>query len=235
MLYARDMTRSQSKGARGVLAALAFVVLCWPAPARTEDQSQPQPAALPAAPDAKPATAQTAQPGSEPAAALDGGESAKTPGAAHSASGADASAPAPSASPGAKKTLRQGPKSVLTKINPKRLLRDRAYQKAATTFLTFCKDWERRLRDRESFNLTSIAWKLKDGFETAVYTGYSNVESCTTKETDSGFALGKLTYEEIEYYLAGKTRDEALHAKPQPAGKTHTTEIFRWDKGKWFY
>ncbi|HYB89749.1 MAG TPA: hypothetical protein VEC38_01760 [Candidatus Binataceae bacterium] len=126
-------------------------------------------------------------------------------------------------------------KAALTKISPKRLLQDREYKKAATNFVTFCKDWEQRLRDRETFNLTSIVWKFRDGFETAQYTGYSNVETCTTKETDSGFALGKLTYEEISYYLAGKTRDEALHAKPQPTGKTHTTEIFRWDKGKWFY
>ena len=29
--------------------------------------------------------------------------------------------------------------------------------------------------------------------------------------------------------------NEARHAAPKTVSDTHTTEIFRWDNGKWFY
>ena len=132
-------------------------------------------------------------------------------------------------------TIKEKVKAALSKVNPARLLQDREYQKAASTFSQFCQDWQGKLRDREKFNLSKLVWTSKNGFETATYTGYSNIQSCTTKESAQGFALGKLSYEEITYYLVGKTPDEALKAKPQDTGEIRTTEIFRWDKGKWFY
>ena len=124
---------------------------------------------------------------------------------------------------------------MLAKVSPERLLRDREYKTAASKFSSFCEDWGHKLKEREKYNLSKLVWTHKGDYETTTYTGYSSIESCTTKESEQGFALGKLSYEEVTYYLVGKTASEALAAKPQDTGEVHTTEIFRWDKGKWFY
>lgn len=131
--------------------------------------------------------------------------------------------------------LRQKVKDVLTKLTPERARLDHDYQQAALLFPSFCKDWERKLRDRESNNVAHLIWKLENGFETALYTGYGPVETCETHQSDQGFSIGKLTYEEFHYRMKGKTLDEAKATKATPVDDTHTTEIFRWDKGKWFY
>jgi len=109
------------------------------------------------------------------------------------------------------------------------------YDHAASLFPGFCKDWQRMLHDREANNLGHIAWKPSGGYETATYTGYGNIESCVTKESLEGVPIGKLTYEEMNYYLVGKTVSEAQHATPRLVHQTHTLEIFSWDKNKWFY
>lgn len=139
------------------------------------------------------------------------------------------------ASPAKKKTLRERAKSALHKINPARLLRDREYKKASAVFPSFCKDWEHKLHEREVNNLNHVAWTEKDGYETGTYTGYSPVEKCECHQSADGYSIGKVTYEEFMYYVTGKTKDEAEHAKPQVTETTTTTELFRWDKGKWFY
>lgn len=131
--------------------------------------------------------------------------------------------------------LRQKVKDVLTKLSPERARLDHDYQQAAALFPSFCKDWERKLRDRETNNVAHLIWKLENGFETALYTGYGPVESCEAHQSDQGFSIGKLTYEEFHYLIKGKTMDEAAHSKATPVDDTHTTEIFRWEKGKWFY
>jgi hypothetical protein len=41
--------------------------------------------------------------------------------------------------------------------------------------------------------------------------------------------------QEYTYYLSGKSQDEARHAAPKTINDVRTTEIFRWEKGKWFY
>jgi len=152
---------------------------------------------------------------------------------------------APTVSPPAQKTsdlkalhdpaLQQRTKDVLATLSPERRRLDHEYQEAAALFPSFCKDWEQKLRDRETNNLEHIMWKLENGFETALYTGYSQLESCETHQSPQGFSIGKLSYEEFHYLIKEKTLDEAKHAKGTKVDDTHTTEIFRWDKGKWFY
>jgi hypothetical protein len=126
-------------------------------------------------------------------------------------------------------------KRVLRRLNPIRLLREHEYKKAASAFPAFCKHWQSLLHERETYNLSQIKWLPKDGYQTATYTGYGNIQSCTCEQSPGGFAIGKLTYDEFEYYIAGKTIDEARRAKPRPVVITVTTELFRWDHGKWFY
>ncbi len=134
-----------------------------------------------------------------------------------------------------RKKIKEKVKAALHKINPMRALRDREFKKASALFPAFCKDWEHKLHEREVNNEKSIAWELKDGYETGSYVGYGPVNYCEAHQSSDGFSIGKLKYDEVKYYLAGKTRDEAEHAKPQVQDTTATTELFRWDKGKWFY
>ena len=131
--------------------------------------------------------------------------------------------------------LQQQTKDVLTTLSPERRRMDREYQQAAALFPGFCKDWEQKLRDREANNIEHLELKLENGFETALYIGYSSVESCETHQSPQGFSIGKLSYEEFHYLIKEKTLDEAKHSKGTKVDDTHTTEIFRWDKGKWFY
>jgi uncharacterized protein YeaO (DUF488 family) len=141
-------------------------------------------------------------------------------------------AAAASPSPG---VLKRSVTAMISKVTPERLLRDKQFKRAAAEFPEFCHEWEKNLRDREQNNLAHLIFQLKGGWETASYTGYGKVESCEAHESKEGFAIGRLTYEEFIYYVTGKTEDEARKASPKTVSDTHTTEIFRWDKNKWFY
>jgi hypothetical protein len=89
-------------------------------------------------------------------------------------------------------------------------------------------------RERERHQAELIEWQDREGWKTATYRGYSPIQSCTCKLKD-GVPVGEITYNTIEYYLAGHTVDEARHAHPIVAGSTTTTEIVRWNDGKWEY
>jgi hypothetical protein len=143
--------------------------------------------------------------------------------------------PNPAAPQTAGKSLKTKVKAALQKVNPLRLLRDREFKKAAALFPNFCKDWERKLHDREVNNQSHIAWQVKDGWETGTYTGYSPVQQCECHQSTDGYSIGKVKYDEFKYYIVGKTPDEAKHAKPKVTDDTDTTELFRWDKEAWFY
>ena len=155
---------------------------------------------------------------------------------ASSAPASDSAAvPAATASPAAKKTLRQEVKKLIAKITPDRIKRDIEFKKASALFPDFCKHWEQDLHDREVNNLSKLKFVLKEGFETATYTGYGKVAECESHQSKDGYSIGKISYEEFVYYIVGKSEDEARHAAPKTVSDTHTTEIFRWDNGKWFY
>jgi hypothetical protein len=115
------------------------------------------------------------------------------------------------------------------------MVQQRKFERASSDFPAFCQSWERRLHDREVDNISHINWQKRDGYETATYVAYSQVEDCETKETSRGVPIGKLSYEEYNYYLVGKTVDQAKHAAPKLLGRTNTLEIFSWEKNRWFY
>jgi hypothetical protein len=100
---------------------------------------------------------------------------------------------------------------------------------------SFCQDWDSKLHERELNNLAHLTWQEKNGYKTATYVGYGKVNGCQCKESAEGVPIGKVTYDEYQYYLVGKTLDEAKTAKPKVTGTTRTLEIFSWDKEQWFY
>jgi len=143
--------------------------------------------------------------------------------------------PATDASAPPKKSLKQRVKSIVEKLTPDRIKRNREFAKAAPLFPDFCKHWEQNLRDREANNRAKLNYSLKDGFETATYTGYGKIAGCEAHQSKDGYSIGKLSYEEYIYYLVGKTKEEASSAVPKAISDTHTTEIFRYENNKWFY
>jgi hypothetical protein len=140
-----------------------------------------------------------------------------------------------SASPTAKKTLGQKVKSLVTRLTPERITRDIEFRKASALFPEFCRHWAQDLHERETNNLSNLKFSERDGFETATYTAYGNIAACESHQSRDGYSIGKITYEEYTYYLSGKSEEEARHAQPKTINDLRTTEIFRWDKGKWFY
>jgi hypothetical protein len=127
-----------------------------------------------------------------------------------------------------KKSLGQRVKSMVERLTPERIKRNREFRTASATFPDFCKHWEKNLRDREVNNLTKLNFSEKDGFETATYTGYGKIVGCESHQSRDGYAIGKLSYEEFVYYVVGKTKEEARSATPKAISDLHSTEIFRW-------
>jgi hypothetical protein len=140
-----------------------------------------------------------------------------------------------STSPTANKTLRQRVKSMVDKLTPERITRNREFKVASATFPNFCKHWEQNLRDRERNNVAKLNFSEKDGFEAATYTGYGSIVGCEAHQSKDGYSIGKLSYEEFVYYVVGRTKEEARNAAPKAISDLHTTEIFRWENNKWFY
>ena len=132
-------------------------------------------------------------------------------------------------------TLRQKVKTLITKITPERIKRDIEYRKASALFPDFCKHWGQDLQERETNNLSKLEFVPREGFQTATYTGYGKIAACESHQSRDGYSIGKITYEEYTYYISGKSEDEARHAVPKTINDLRTTEIFRWDKDKWFY
>jgi len=73
------------------------------------------------------------------------------------------SASASDTSSTANKTLRQRVKSMVEKLTPERIKRNREFRQAAATFPDFCKHWEQNLRDRERNNVAKLNFSQKDG------------------------------------------------------------------------
>ncbi len=111
----------------------------------------------------------------------------------------------------------------------------RTFERARSAFSGFCGEWERKLRQRERNNLGAIQWKEQNGWKIGQYLGYSRIKTCTCKQSSHGQPVGMLTYGEMNYYLTGKTIEEAKHATPKGTLATETTEIFRWGLNKWEY
>jgi len=108
------------------------------------------------------------------------------------------------------------------------------WNQAVAALPSFCGEWQRMLHDREVNNLAHLQWQQKQGYATATYVGYGKILGCKAKESEEGVPLGKVVYEERDYYLAGKTPADA-EAHPQLMRTTNTLEIFSWEKDRWFY
>ncbi len=242
MLYTSDMASLRWQ-ATTTAAALALIVSAWSPLARAQDQSTAAGRTYPPAAIAPDVTQRADHAASIAASAA----ADSTPASPHGASSTAANLQLPSALGGpsanpspvaaatpAKKSLKEQAKALVKSLNPARLMMDRQYAKASAAFPAFCKTWEQKLKDREKNNLAHIAWRFDNGFQTALYTGYSTVESCESHQSATGFSIGKLSYEEFHYLIKAKTVDEAKTTKATPVDDTHTTEIFRWDKGAWF-
>jgi hypothetical protein len=226
-------------------AALVLIISAWSPLARAQYQSSGAGEARTYPPAAiAPDVTQRANHAASVAASAAADSTLASPQSASSAAAEDhlpAALGGPAANPSpvaaaapAKKTIKEQVKAVVKSLNPARLMMDRQYAKASAAFPAFCKNWEQKLKDREKNNLAHIAWRFDNGFETALYTGYSTVESCEAHQSAQGFSIGKLSYEEFHYLIKAKTVDEAKTTKATPVDDTHTTEIFRWDKGAWF-
>lgn len=127
-------------------------------------------------------------------------------------------------------------KAALSRLNTKVSAATRhLFERASAAFPSFCEDWERKLRERERHNLSSIKWQDKSGWKIGYYVGYGKILLCQCEASTRGMPVGKLKYQETNYYLAGKTIDEALHALPKATDVTITTELFRWGKDNWVY
>jgi hypothetical protein len=108
------------------------------------------------------------------------------------------------------------------------------WELATASLPSFCQDWDRLLHDREVNNLSHLDWHQQQGFQTATYTGYGKVQGCQAKESEEGVPIGKVSYQEMSYYLAGKSVDDAK-SHPKLLGTTNTLEIFSFEKDRWFY
>jgi hypothetical protein len=200
------------------------------------EEAAPQAAGQPAAETASPAAVSAPAPDTKPEAA-----EAKPDALAPSSHESSAAAKDSSASPNGgteqhEKTAKSGMYDLhqaLKQLPSSKRPGDNVFERATETFPAFCKDWQRRLHDRELNNLENMTWKDKDGYKTGTYLGYSPIKTCNCKRSTGGVPIGELTYQETEYYLQGKTPDEARHSQPRPVGITNTTEIFRWDHNKW--
>lgn len=170
-----------------------------------------------------------------PAAGQSGAASGGQAESSQVSSEALASAPQAEAWPARKRSVKERLSAALSKAEPPGRLRKREYKQAETAFPAFCRRWERLLHERELNNLGHIEWRPRAGYQTGFYTGYSGIKSCACKRSAAGFAIGKLTYQEMKYYVVGRTPEEARRVKPTVVELTPTTELFRWDHGKWFY
>jgi len=108
------------------------------------------------------------------------------------------------------------------------------WERAVAALPGFCHEWEKLLHDREIDNVAHLDWRDRDGYEIATYTGYGKVRGCEAKESTQGIPIGKVIYDEKNYYLVGKSIDEAK-SHPKLIGTTNTLEIFSWERDRWFY
>jgi hypothetical protein len=106
------------------------------------------------------------------------------------------------------------------------------YEQAARSFPELCHAWQRKLDEDARNQKNLLQWQDREGWKTATYSSYGPIQSCTCKLRD-GVPLGRITYEEIEYYIAGRTVEEARNAQPITVGSTNTIVILRWENGRW--
>jgi len=102
-------------------------------------------------------------------------------------------------------------------------------------FQAFCDEWMQKLRDRETYNTSHIAWDTHDGSVSGEYVGYDTKCTCIAHEEPGKDPIGKITYRETRYRRAGASESAALAAPATAVEQSDVTEIFRFGKGRWQY
>jgi hypothetical protein len=102
-------------------------------------------------------------------------------------------------------------------------------------FQAFCDVWMQKLRDREIYNTSHIAWDHRDGHVIGEYVSYARECTCEAREEPGKDPIGKITYREVRYRREGTTPVEALAAPGTIVEQSDVTEIFRYGKGAWQY
>ncbi len=102
-------------------------------------------------------------------------------------------------------------------------------------FQAFCDEWMQKLRDRETYNTSHIAWDTHDGSVSGEYVGYDTKCTCIAREAPGKDPIGKITYRETRYRRAGASESAALAAPATAVEQSDVTEIFRFGKGRWQY
>ena len=104
------------------------------------------------------------------------------------------------------------------------------------SFKEFCELWMGKLVERERFNKQQIKWHPAASGVEGDYVGYSVEHTCDLRPpTESGVAVGKVTYREHIYRKRGASAEAAAASEPEIIEVTKITEIFRREKGKWIY
>ena len=102
-------------------------------------------------------------------------------------------------------------------------------------FREFCDSWMQKLRDRETYNLSHIAWQKRDGLVIGEHVAYGQSCTCVARHDPGKDPIGKLTYREVRYRRQGATEAAALAAPGTILEQSDVTEIFRYGKGRWQY
>jgi hypothetical protein len=102
-------------------------------------------------------------------------------------------------------------------------------------FQAFCDEWMQKLRDRETYNTSHIAWATHEGRVSGEYVGYDTKCTCIAHEEPGKDPIGKIMYRETRYRREGTNEAEALVAPGTVLEQSDVTEIFRFGKGRWQY
>jgi hypothetical protein len=107
---------------------------------------------------------------------------------------------------------------------------------AARKFETFCGSWLDKLRERERFNRTKIAWQKGPSGVVGEYVGYDTQKTRMLPPEDvKQSPVGKLVYMELRLRISGQSEADALTKGPEIVEQTEVTELFRYDRGAWVY
>jgi hypothetical protein len=102
-------------------------------------------------------------------------------------------------------------------------------------FQAFCDEWMQKLRERERYNSSHIAWEAHAGRVSGEYVGYDTHCTCVAREEPGKDPIGKITYRETRYKREGTTETDALAEPSTVLEQSDVTEIFRYGKGRWQY
>ena len=102
-------------------------------------------------------------------------------------------------------------------------------------FREFCDTWMQKLRERETYNQSHIAWEKRGAGVVGEHLTYGTECTCIAREEPGRDPIGKITYREVRYRREGATEAAALAAPGTIVEQSEVTEIFRYAKGRWQY